>query len=227
MISSHIPKLLTIEQESSEVRREFVVRVQREYVRNVLVGADNDNRALLTVDAAQLEDVGTVLEVGAVGLLVVDKLEAPLARKQNRRELFDLEVAVPLSEDRANIDHAVDVRARRGEPADRRIRGLRQEVCELAQTLSARVGKGVNAPSAISTGCVPEVHRLGVGEAHDRCGVETHADCEALGKILVGRLGGQNRRRRVMRRYTRGVTTRLHEIGLKLLRIEAAEFRAV
>src|SRR5258705_13791137 len=122
MISSHIPKLLTIEQESSEVRREFVVRVQREYVRNVLVGADNDNRALLTVDAAQLEDVGTVLEFGAVGLLVVDKPEAPLARKQNRRELFDLEVAVPLSEDRANIDHAVDVRARRGEPADRRIR---------------------------------------------------------------------------------------------------------
>src|SRR5260370_7285906 len=98
MISSHIPKLLTIEQESSEVRREFVVRVQREYVRNVLVGADNDNRALLTVDAAQLEDIGTVLEVGAVGLLVVDKPEAPLARKQNQRELFDLEVALPLSE---------------------------------------------------------------------------------------------------------------------------------
>ena len=158
---------------------------------------------------------------------VVDEPEAPLARKQNRRELFDLEVAVPLLEDRANIDHAVDVRARRGEPADRRIRGLRQEVCELAQTLPTRVGKGVNAPSAICTGSVPEVHRLGVGEAYDRCGVETHADCEALGKILVGRLGGQNRRRRVMRRDTRGVTTRLHEIGLKLGRVEAAEFRAV
>src|SRR5258708_36614966 len=95
MISSHIPKLLTIEQESSEVRREFVVRVQREYVRNVLVGADNDNRALLTVDAAQLEDAGTVLEVGAVGLLVVDKPEAPLARKHNRRAALRLEVLGP------------------------------------------------------------------------------------------------------------------------------------
>src|SRR5258708_3331672 len=160
MISSHIPKLLTIEQESSEVRREFVVRVQREYVRNVLVGADNDNRALLTVDAAQLEDVGTVLEVGAVGLLVVDKPEAPLAGKQNRRELFDLEVLVLLLEARANTDPAVDVRARRGEPADPRIRGLRQEVCELAQTLSARVGKGVNSPSAICPGCAPAGHPL-------------------------------------------------------------------
>src|SRR5207244_2900956 len=119
MISSHIPKLLTIEQESSEERCEFVVRVQREYVRNVLVGADNDNRALLTVDAAQLEDVGTVLEVGAVGLLVVDKPEAPLARKQNRREFFDLEVAVPLLEDGANIDHAVNVHPRRGEHRQR------------------------------------------------------------------------------------------------------------
>src|SRR5258708_17032911 len=140
MISSHIPKLLTIEQESSEVRREFAGRVKREYVRNVLVGADKDNRALLTVDAAQLEDVGSVLEFGAVGLLVVDKPEAPLARKQNRRELFDLEVAVPLSEDRANIDHAVDVRARRGEPAARRIRGLRQPACALAHALSAPLG---------------------------------------------------------------------------------------
>src|SRR5260370_40407470 len=176
MISSETLKLLTIEQESAEVRREFVVRVKREYVRNVLVGADNDNRALLTVDAAQLEDVGTVLEVGAVGLLVVDTPEAPLARKQNRRELFDREVAVPLLEDRANIDHAVDVRARRGEPADRSIRGRRQEVCELAQTLSARVGKGVNAPSAICTGCVPEVHRLGLREAHDRCGEAPQSD---------------------------------------------------
>src|SRR5260370_32066988 len=140
MISSRIPKLLTIEQESSGERCEFGVRVQREYVRNVLVGADNDNRPLPTVDAAQLEDVGTVLEVRAVGLLVVDKPEAPLARKQNRRELFDLEVAVSLLEDGANIDHAVDVRPRRGEPADRRIRGLRQEGGALGQTRPARAG---------------------------------------------------------------------------------------
>src|SRR5258708_12424433 len=155
MISSYIPKLLTIEQESSEVCREFVVRVQREYVRNVLVGADNDNRALLTVDAAQLEDIGTVLEVGAVGLLVVDKPEAPLARKQNQRELFDLEVAVPLSEDRANIDHAVDVRARRGEPADRRIQGLPPQACHLSQPPPPRPAKVLNAPPPLTTACSP------------------------------------------------------------------------
>ena len=53
-----------IEQESSEEGREFVVRVQRQYVRNVLVRTDDDHRAPLAVDAAQVEDVGTVLEVG-------------------------------------------------------------------------------------------------------------------------------------------------------------------
>ena len=67
----------------------------------------------LAVDAAQIEDVGAVLEVGRERLLVVDQPEASLARKQNRRQLLDLEVAMPLLEDRANVDDAVDVCARR------------------------------------------------------------------------------------------------------------------
>ena len=170
---------------------------------------------------------GPFLRSGAVGLLVVDQPEAPLARQQHRRQLFDLEVAVPLLEDRANVDDAVDVRPRRGEAADRRIRRLRQEVGELAQSLSARVGKGVDAPGAIGTGGMAELHRLGVGEAHDGRRVETHADREALGELLVGRLGGQHRRRRVVRRDAGRVATRLHEVRLKLRRIDAAEFRVV
>ena len=50
---------------------------------------------------------------------------------------------------------------------------------------------------------------------------------EALGQVLVGRLGGKNRRRRVMRRDAGRVAARLHEIGLKLRGIDAAEFRVV
>ena len=118
-------------------------------------------------------------------------------------------------------------RARRGESADRRIRRFRQEVRELAQTLSARVGKRIDAPGAIGARRVAELHRLGVGEAHDRGRVETHADREALGEVLVGRLGGQHRRRRVVRRDAGRVATRLHEVGLELGRIDAAEFRVV
>ncbi|MEP7085395.1 MAG: aconitase family protein, partial [Betaproteobacteria bacterium] len=41
-----------IEQEFSEERGEFVVRVQRKYVRNVLIGTNDDNRAVVAVDAA-------------------------------------------------------------------------------------------------------------------------------------------------------------------------------
>ena len=100
-----------------------------------------------------------------------------------------------------------------------------RNVHELAQSLSARVGKGVDPPGAVGTGGMAELHRLGVGEAHHRRRVESHADREALGELLVRGLGGQHRRRRVMRRHTRRVATRLHEVRLQLGRIDAAEFR--
>ena len=100
---------------------------------------------------------------------------------------------------------------------------LREEVRELAQSLSARVGKGVDAPRAIGTGRVAELHRLGVGEAHDGRRVEAHADREALGQRLVRRLGGQHGRRRVMRRDAGRVTARLHEVRLKLCGVDAAD----
>ena len=51
------PESAAVEHEPFEEGREFVVRVQRQHVRNVLVGTDDDHRALLAVDAAQVEDV--------------------------------------------------------------------------------------------------------------------------------------------------------------------------
>ena len=47
-----------------------------------------------------------------------------------------------------------------------------------------------------------------------------------LASAWCGRLGGQDRRRRVVRRDAGRVAARLHEIGLKLCGIDAAEFRA-
>ena len=113
------PSSVTIEQESSEEGSELVVRVEREHVCNMLVRTNDDNRPLLPVDTAQLEDVRAVLKVGRVGFLVVDQPEPPLAGKQKRWQLLDLEVAMPLLEDRANVDDAVDVRAVRREAPDR------------------------------------------------------------------------------------------------------------
>jgi hypothetical protein len=45
-------ELATIEQESSEEGGEFVVRVEREHVCNMLVRTNDDNRPLLAIDAA-------------------------------------------------------------------------------------------------------------------------------------------------------------------------------
>ena len=89
------------------------------------------------------------------------------------------------------------------------------------------LAKGVNAPGTIGTGDMAQLQRLGVGQAHHRRRVETHADREALGERLVGRLRCQYRRRRVVRRHTCGVATRFHEVGLQLLRINTAEFRVL
>ena len=72
------------------------MRLQRQHVGHVLVGAHDDHHAVLAVDAAQREDIGAVLQVGGVDLLVVDQPEAPLARQQQCRQRIDIDLAVAL-----------------------------------------------------------------------------------------------------------------------------------
>jgi hypothetical protein len=72
-----------------------------------------------------------------------------------------LELAMPLLEDGAQVDNAVDVRPLRGEAKYRRGSIARQEVGETPQALAARVGEGIDAPRAIRAGRMPEVHRFG------------------------------------------------------------------
>jgi hypothetical protein len=87
--------LATIEQNAPEEGGEFVVRVEGQHVRDVLVRPDDHQRPFLAVDAAQIEDVGAVLEVGRERLFVVDQPEPALARQKKRRKILDLEVAMP------------------------------------------------------------------------------------------------------------------------------------
>ena len=100
---------------------------------------------------------------------------------------------MPLLEDRANVDHAVDACPRRGEATHRRIGRVRQEYGELAKELAACIREGIEAPRAVGTGGMAELHRLGVGQAHDGCGMKTHADREARVEVLVvlGVVGAQ------------------------------------
>ena len=55
---------MTSEQKSFEEGGERSVDVQRKYGRDILVGTNDDDRTLRAVDAAQVEDVGAILEVG-------------------------------------------------------------------------------------------------------------------------------------------------------------------
>ena len=57
------------------------MRAQRQHIGNVLVRANHHQRALLAVDAAQIEDVDAALEVRAEGFLMVDKAVTPQASK--------------------------------------------------------------------------------------------------------------------------------------------------
>ena len=76
------------------------MRLQGKDVRDALVGTDDDPRAILSVDAAQVEDVRAVLEVRRVRLFVVAEFDAPLARQQHGRQFLDLDLTVGLLERR-------------------------------------------------------------------------------------------------------------------------------
>ena len=57
------------------------MRAQRQHIGNVLVRANHHQRALLAVNATQIEDVDAALEVRAEGFLMVDQAVTPQASK--------------------------------------------------------------------------------------------------------------------------------------------------
>ena len=111
---------LLIDHESVEEVREFVVRIERKNIGDVLVRTHNHQGTLCAVDPAQDEDVRPVLDVGRMGLLIVYQPELALPRQQHWRKFFDLKVAVALLEDRPYVDDTVDVRASRRVTFNRR-----------------------------------------------------------------------------------------------------------
>jgi hypothetical protein len=108
------------EHEVVEEAGECIVRVEREYVSDILVGANNDDAALISVDAPQVEDVLAQPTVGAEHLFVVVQPVASLAGQEQGGHGRQVEIAVALLEDGTEIDNCIDVYIRRGEAADRR-----------------------------------------------------------------------------------------------------------
>ena len=84
-----------------------------------------------------------------------------------------------------------------------------------------RAGKGKEAPAAVRLHRVAQVNRLGVGQTDHGRRMESRADHQAFGQMLIGRLAGEERRT-VMGRRSRGIAPVPDEIFLDLRRIDAS-----
>jgi len=89
----------------SEELRQRLVGIQRENMRDILVGTD-DHYTAIPADAAHVEDVAC-LWVRAKCLLVVDEAERSFSRKQDRWQVVDCEIRDRLLEDGADIDDSI------------------------------------------------------------------------------------------------------------------------
>ena len=115
-------KLSCWEHEIVEKAGKRIVGVEREYVSDVLVGTDNDNAALLSVDASQVKDVLAMPAVGAEHLFIVAQPIASFAGQQQRGHGRQVQISVAPLKDGTDVDDGIDVHAERGEAADRRAR---------------------------------------------------------------------------------------------------------
>src|SRR5437868_6854590 len=100
-----------------------------------------------------------------------------------------------LLEDRAEVDHGVDVLARRRVFDHRRLRSRREKITERPDTGSTCAGiagasKRKDPEAAIGLHDVAEMNGFRVGDANDRRGVKARADRQALGEALPARFSG-------------------------------------
>ena len=83
--------------------------IERQYVGDVLIRPHHDHAAFRAIDAARIENIGTVLQVRTERLFVIDQFEASLARPQQRRQCIEREIAMALLKHRAHVDHRIDI----------------------------------------------------------------------------------------------------------------------
>ena len=134
-------------------------------------------------------------------------------------------VAMALLEDRPDIDRGVDIRPCRRVSRDRRSRRPGEKLAQAPQSGGRRGGvfrggEGEYPPAAVRLDGVTEMNRPGVGETDHRRRMKAHADREALGEMLMGRLA-RDHRRRVTGFRSRCEARLLDEVFLELRRIDA------
>ena len=100
-------------------------------MRDVLIRPHDDHAANFSVDAAHGEDVVAAFEVRTKYLLIVLKSETSLVRQKQRRHRLDGKLTMSLLEDRADIDHRVDILAAARVLSDGRSLILGEKIAQL------------------------------------------------------------------------------------------------
>ena len=136
-------------------------------MRDVLIRPHDHHAAALAIDAPQGENIMAGLRIGAEDLLVVDKSVASLPRQKQRWHRLDGEIAMILLENASDIDHRVDILARRGVFLHRRLASLGEKVAQSpdagiahAHIACSREDEDAEAPVRLDR--VTELDRLGV-----------------------------------------------------------------
>ncbi len=163
--------------------------IERKNVRDVLVWPHDHHATPFAIDAAHGEDVIAVFQVGAEHFFVVAKSVTSLPGQKKGRHGRDGEFVMTLLENRSDIDHRVDVFARRGVFPHRRLPCLGKKVAQgrdagVGRGGILRTGKSEDAPAAVRLDRMAKVNRLGVRETDDRRGMKTHADRQTFGQLL-------------------------------------------
>ena len=93
--------------------RELSMAIERKNMRDVLVRSHDDHAACVPIDAAHREDVVAALEVGAEHLFVVAKFRNVLCAGEGEAGMVSMASSrCALLENRTDIDHRIDIRAR-------------------------------------------------------------------------------------------------------------------
>jgi ABC transporter substrate binding protein len=193
--------------------------IERQNMRDKLVGAHDHQASPSSIDAPHGEDVLPVFEVRAKDLLIVAQSEAAFTWKKERRQFPDVDIVVALLKDCPHVDHRVDILARRRVGSDRRLLRVGEKIAQapnagISRCRIFRAHKGEDTPPAIRLDDVAEVHWLRVRSPDHRRGMKPHADRQPLREMLPSRLAGEERRLVACRRPRR-IAPMLDEITLR------------
>ena len=100
---------VSLQQEPGKETAQFIIRIQRQDMRDVLIRTDHNHATLLPVNAAHGEDISQPLVVDAEGFLVILQAELASAGLLQIRHVLVSELIEGLLEHGAKVDERIDI----------------------------------------------------------------------------------------------------------------------